>query len=58
MVSRNKMQKTNKRNHWGKGGHFLKAVDKFKRYNFFTSSYRKQLKKDLQNKIEEHKDDN
>ena len=37
MASENKKAKTDKRKHWGRDGKFLKATDKFRGLNFFST---------------------
>lgn len=46
MASKNKMAKTDKRKHWGRGGNFLKGKGKgVKGLSFYTSAQRKENKK-------------
>lgn len=40
-MSNKKFRKTNKRNHWGRGGSFLKGFCKLKRVCFYNSTERK-----------------
>lgn len=45
-MSNKKLRKTNKRNHWGRGGNFLKGVLKGKGIVFYNSTERR-LNKNL-----------
>ena len=45
MASRNKVAKTDKRNHWGRGRRFLKGTIKLKRVAFYNPSDRQKNKR-------------
>jgi hypothetical protein len=51
MASRNKVAKTDKRNHWGIGGNFLKGQGKSKRTAFYNSTDRQRNKRELENEL-------
>ena len=44
MASENKKAKTNKRNHWGRGGNFQKGTGKLKGLCFYNASNRQRNK--------------
>lgn len=55
MTSTKKTRKCDKRLHWGRGGHFLKAKGVgIKRLDFFTSSQRR-VNNDLRQELQELK---
>ena len=54
MASKNKLAKTDKKNHFGKGGGFLKGLfQKGKGFVFFTAAQRKQDKKIINEQLNE-----
>ena len=45
MSSESKKRKTNKKNHWGRDGKWLKFTGKLKTVSFYNSSSRQKFKK-------------
>ena len=51
MASENKKAKTNKRNHWGRGGNFLKGTTKLKGLCFYNPSDRQSNKREVDKQL-------